>query len=344
MISLRKHIDEHRESVDDSALAAFRSSLAAIAKSGERAVPPLGPNLSRKLGEIQGGLQKPVTPDALSSATRRAETELAMWADLAVRLHDDNEREMKEIVGAVALAAESVGKRDEKYSNQIGEVSGRLKSIAAMNDLAIMRRSIMESAASLKTCVEQMAEDSKATLQQLSKEVDHYREKLRESERLSLVDPLTGLANRRGFENQLHSCIESRAMFSLLMVDLNGFKGVNDRYGHLAGDDLLKQFGAELRQQFTDAIVIGRWGGDEFVMLAACDLKEAHARADRVRKWTMGEYKIKSGSGTVRVPLEGSIGVAQWNGKEKGTELMARADKGVYDAKGAPTRSKGVVP
>jgi diguanylate cyclase (GGDEF)-like protein len=340
MISLRKHIDEHREAVDEFALTAFRSSLSAIAQCGRRAVPPLGQDLSRKIDQIQGDLQQPVSSDALTAATRRAEAELALWADLAVRLHEDNEREMREIVGAVANAAESLGRRDEKYSSQIGDLSVKLRSIASLNDLAMIRRSIVESAAALKTCVEQMAEESRASVRELSKEVNQYRNRLRESDRISMLDPLTNLANRRAFEGQLQARIEGRAMFSLLMIDLNEFKSVNDRYGHLAGDDLLRQFAAELSGQFSGDDLVGRWGGDEFVVLTACDLKEAHARADRIRHWAMGEYKIKTGTGAmVKVPLQGSIGVAQWNGKEDGAKLLARADAGSYDAKGGLTKS-----
>jgi diguanylate cyclase len=332
MISLRKHIDEHRErlSADEPGLSAFRSSLAAMATCGQRAIPPLGPDLSRKLNEIKGGLQFPVTPDELNSASQRFETELSIWADLALSQHEENAREMKQIVESVARAAESVSKRDEKYSYKIGELTGRLKSIAEIDDLAAIRRSIVESAAALKTCVEQMAEDSRASVKLLSNEVEHYRERLHESERISALDPLTGLANRRAFESQLQVRIEKRCVFSLLLMDLNEFKSVNDRYGHLAGDDLLRQFAAELNAQFAATDLVGRWGGDEFVVLVAGNLKEAHVRADRVRKWALGEYKIGTGTEKAKVVLHASIGVAQWNGNEKGSELLARADAELY--------------
>jgi diguanylate cyclase len=188
--------------------------------------------------------------------------------------------------------------------------------------------------------VEQMTAESRASVTELSKEVNHYRDRLRESERVSMLDTLTNLANRRAFEYQLRARVEGDSVFSLLMIDLNEFKLVNDRYGHLAGDDLLRQFAAELSGQFSGDDMVARWGGDEFVVLTACDLKEAHARADRIRHWAMGEYKIKTATGTVKIPLRGSIGVAQWNGKEDGAALLARADAGSYDAKSGSTRSK----
>jgi diguanylate cyclase (GGDEF)-like protein len=331
MISIRKHIDNHRKGIGEPALSAFRSSLVAMAHCGQRAVPPLGSELNRKLSAIHESLQSRVTADDLKSASQRVEQELSLWADLALRQHCENEREMNEIVDAVARAAESVSQRDEKYSQEIRDLTGRLRTIAGMNDLSAIRRSIVESAAALKSCVEQMAEESRTSVRHLSREVEEYRARLNESERVSGLDPLTGLGNRRAFETQLAKRIEKGLIFSLVMMDLDGFKSVNDQYGHLAGDDLLKQFALELEGQTTSSDFLGRWGGDEFVLVIAGDFEEAQARVERLRKWVFGEYRI--GEGTVRTALEASVGIAEWDGQESGVELLGRADEGVYRVK-----------
>jgi diguanylate cyclase (GGDEF)-like protein len=302
-----------------------------MAQCGERAVPPLGSDLNRKLSEIHEALENRVTPDDLKSASQRVEQELSLWADLAVRQHCENEREMKEIVDAVARAAESVSQRDEKYSQEIRDLTGRLRSIAGMSDLSAIRRSIVESAAALKACVDHMAEESRTSVNHLSREVNDYRARLSESERVSALDPLTGLGNRRAFESQLTKRIETGATFSLVMMDLNGFKAVNDQHGHLAGDDLLKQFALELEGQTTSSDFVGRWGGDEFVLIIAGDFEEAKARVERLRKWVFGEYQI--GDGAIRTVLEASVGIAEWDGQESGVELLARADAEVYRVK-----------
>ncbi|HKD07431.1 MAG TPA: GGDEF domain-containing protein [Bryobacteraceae bacterium] len=331
MISIRKHIDNYRDGLGEPALSAFRSSLVAMAHCGERAIPPLGSDLNRKLSAIHESLQGGVTSEDLRSASQRVEQELSLWADLALRQHHENEREMKEIVDAVARAAESVSQRDEKYSHEIRDLTGRLRTIAGMNDLSAIRRSIVESAAALKACVEQMAEASRASVSHLSREVEEYRARLSESERLSGLDPLTGIGNRRAFEAQLTKRIKKGVTFSLVMMDLNGFKSVNDRHGHLAGDDLLKQFALELEGQTTASDFVGRWGGDEFVLIIAGDFEEANARVERLRKWVFGEYRI--GEGNIRTVLEASVGIAEWDGQESGVELLARADEGAYRLK-----------
>lgn len=331
MISLRKHLDAYRKE-EEPGLTAFRASLVAMAQSRQRAIPALGPDLSRNLTRIHESVNR-ATPDQLNTATRALEQELSVWADRALCQSQENEREMKEIVGAVASAAESVSKRDEKYSGRIRELTGKLKTIAELSDLSSIRRSIVESAAALRTCVEQMAEESRNSVIQLSQQVEEYREKLRETEKISGQDSLTGLPNRRAFEQQLETRMAGRCIFTLIMVDLDGFKVVNDRYGHLAGDALLKQFSVELKAQFPADDLVARWGGDEFAVLVFGDIRQAESHAGKVRKWALGTYKITTTEGPAKVPIGASIGIAQWNGQESGAELLARADTAVYAAK-----------
>jgi diguanylate cyclase (GGDEF)-like protein len=189
---------------------------------------------------------------------------------------------------------------------------------------------VIESTRALKACIEKMAEDSKTALLELTGQVSEYRARLEESERISATDSLTGLANRRGFEKQLEARVAARTSFCLVMLDLNDFKAVNDRFGHLAGDDLLRQFAVELKAQFTPFDTVGRWGGDEFVAITGGTLKEAEEKAECVRKWALGDYKISD----AKARIGASIGVVEWDGVETALELLARVDRGVYEGKG----------
>jgi diguanylate cyclase len=333
MISLRKHIDSYHDSLSESSLAAFRSALLAISECGQRAVPDLGRELNRKFADIQQMLAAPVTPSLLTQTSERAESELSEWADCAYQQYTDNQREIREIIGVVGWAAESVAERDEKYASEIGELHGRLRSIAKLDDVALIRRSILDNTKALKACVDQMVEDSRQSLQTFLAEIAEYRARLVESERISSTDALTELANRRAFERALEAKIVLKQTFCLVMIDLNDFKVVNDRFGHLAGDDLLRQFGRKLRAQFTPADFVGRWGGDEFVGIVAGVQAEARARVAGIKKYALGEYEIKAGSETFKIPLEASIGAVEWDGIEAGVTLLARADKHVYVGK-----------
>ncbi|HEY3827224.1 MAG TPA: GGDEF domain-containing protein [Bryobacteraceae bacterium] len=349
MISLRKHIENYRgqpfqseTAPSEPFLSEFRALLLAVGESGSRAVPNLGMELDRKMAAIGeglgGGLAEPAATDLLTKTNERAKAELAQWSDLAASRHNDIQRELREIVSAVAAAAESVSMRDEKYGREIGDLTSRLGVIARQNDLVVMRQSIVESTRALQCCVERMAEDSKASVQILTNQVAEYQMRLEVAERNSLTDPLTGLANRRAFEKQLDARITAGRPFCLMMIDLDRFKEINDRLGHLAGDDLLRQFASELKSQFTPAEMVARLGGDEFVAVMPAGPGDAGDKVDLVRKWVLGEYKINSGDRVVKTMIGASIGIAVWDSRESGLALLARADQEVYKAKRAHAR------
>ena len=351
IISLQKHIDNHTtgparpdilsSGVTEPVASEIRSLLLAIGECAGRAVPNTGAVLNEKMKALQKGLAAPVTAGLLAATNKEARSELAKWADSAFSHHQAIRRELQEVLAALSTAAESVGSRDEKYAKEIGALTGRLGTIAKETDLEQLRASLVDCTNSFRLCVTKMAEDSRASVRALSTQVKEYRARLEEAERDSLTDALTGLANRRAFEKYLVSHIAGQKPFCLMLLDLDGFKQINDSLGHVAGDDLLKQFAAQLKSQFTDADLAGRLGGDEFVAVMPGSLGEASVRVDRVRKAVLGEYKVKTGKGQVKLALKASLGVAEWDRRESGLALLARADKEVYRSKRAGSSGRG---
>jgi diguanylate cyclase (GGDEF)-like protein len=178
-----------------------------------------------------------------------------------------------------------------------------------------------------------METEGQNTIAGLETKLEGYRKQLAEAERRGCVDALTGLMNRRGAEQAMATRCEAKIPFCVVLLDLNSFKPVNDNYGHLAGDDLLKQFAVELRTQFRPGDAIGRWGGDEFVIVMNGGLTDAQNSVDRVRKWAFGMYKIKTPRGSFQVELSASIGMAVWDREEDVTQLLRRADESMYREK-----------
>ena len=167
--------------------------------------------------------------------------------------------------------------------------------------------------------------------------VTQQRARQREARQLAEIDPLTDLANRRGFEAHLRQAIvhveRTGQAATLMFLDLDRFKLVNDTWGHLAGDAVLWAVASALRQAVRDSDVVARLGGDEFaVILAGCSL----ARAARI-----GEELLHAIS-TVAVPWEGhvirigcSIGIAGINPGMGVEDAVAAADMQCYRAKAA---------
>ena len=144
-------------------------------------------------------------------------------------------------------------------------------------------------------------------------------------ESLARTDALTGLPNRRTFEDEFRrQVVRARLgghLISLAMIDLDHFKDYNDERGHQAGDRLLKEAAAAWRNTLRMTDTLARYGGEEFaVILEACGLEDAMNLAERLRDSTPGGQTC-------------SIGVAEWDGIEPLDTLIARADVALYKAK-----------
>ena len=154
-----------------------------------------------------------------------------------------------------------------------------------------------------------------------------------QAQELARVDVLTGLGNRRAFEEALAAEVartdRSGTRLSLLVCDLDGFKEINDRQGHLAGDDCLRQVSAALRSELRLVDRTFRWGGDEFVVLLA-DTGEAGAAEVGERL----EHAVRTTCrGPDGRPLGISHGHAELHEGMTGQELLASADLALRDCK-----------
>ena len=152
------------------------------------------------------------------------------------------------------------------------------------------------------------------------------------------TDSLTGLANRRHFmalaEAEMARALRYGKALSILMLDLDHFKAVNDLHGHRAGDDLLRQVADTFRQILREVDVVGRLGGEEFaVLLPESDLKQAFDVAERLRHAIGQSPLVVEGSEPLSVTA--SIGVATLAGTGLTVDnLLTVADQGLYAAKG----------
>jgi diguanylate cyclase (GGDEF)-like protein len=169
----------------------------------------------------------------------------------------------------------------------------------------------------------------------LRAEVSTYETKLKTVEQLALRDALTSLANRRSVEERIEWRITNESVFCVVILDLDRFKQVNDTHGHVAGDNLLKQFAQELRSNVRPGDIVGRWGGDEFILVLDCDLAGAKSQIERMRKWVCGDYTIQTGTGAakIRINLGASVGMAQWQPDETAVQITERADAAMYREK-----------
>ncbi len=149
--------------------------------------------------------------------------------------------------------------------------------------------------------------------------------------RLAATDDLTNLSNRRHFEELMTSALSAAKRhnypLSLIMIDLDHFKDVNDTYGHIEGDNVLKAFADLLRELIRTEDFAARWGGEEFIVIlphTACEA--AMALAERIRVACRKHFSARNA-------LTASFGVAQLQSGEDYDSLIKRTDDAMYRAK-----------
>ena len=152
-------------------------------------------------------------------------------------------------------------------------------------------------------------------------------------EAMATTDLLTGLANRRSILLDLDLELERHQRggipFSCAIMDVDHFKRINDAHGHAAGDEVLRQMADRLRATLRAYDRLGRYGGEEFlILLPGADLDVALGAAERLREAMVAGVTSRGGQ-----PVSASFGVAQWEPGETASQLLARADQAMYQAK-----------
>src|SRR3954470_12191220 len=153
----------------------------------------------------------------------------------------------------------------------------------------------------------------------------------------SLTDALTGLPNRREFNTRLEERMAAwnrrREVFSLLLIDVDHFKKLNDRFGHLAGDQVLAAIGRALRTAVRREDAVARYGGEEFaVLLPATSLEQSVQAAQKVRE-AVSRIVVNCSGQPITVTISGGLAAIEPN--ERVESLIHRADSALYAAKGA---------
>lgn len=248
--------------------------------------------------------------------------------EAAQRMTDGVDRVLNGMAESAALA----GNETARYGSTLTRLSTQLASESAHPVLV----ELLDTTHDMQRAIEQLQKrlaESQSEIKDLRDEVDRTR-------RESLQDSLTGLANRRAFEQRLDVCITQSehgaagAPPCLVLADIDHFKRINDRFGHGFGDQVIRAVAQVLKQQLPDNGMAARIGGEEFaLLLPSTSLQAAQVLAEKIRH-TVGASRIRRAGQTdnqTRVSL--SLGVAGWQSGVSAAELLERADRALYDAK-----------
>lgn len=188
-----------------------------------------------------------------------------------------------------------------------------------------------------------LLDEALAKLAEAEEKLAEQQERISWLESLSMTDELTGLLNRRGFNAQFRRALAAQRRSGaaggvLVMIDLDGFKGINDTHGHQAGDAYLRQVARLLAARVRDHDVVARLGGDEFaILLNGTDVETAETRAHELAEAAQTEALSWENH---RLPIRFSIGTQPFTADADEDEVLRQADQRMYAQKAARRRTR----
>jgi len=245
-------------------------------------------------------------------------------------VHTQTNRLLKGIIEDALNAHALTSEYNERLTGHLEQLDGSSK-LSRLRE--VVEKLILDTT--------RMAESSRHLEEKLdmaSSQIEMLKRQLREARHEALVDPLTGLNNRRAFETRLKDALEGFGRhakpFCVIMLDVDNFKALNDKYGHVVGDAVLQTVAATLNECLRGGDIPARYGGEEFVtMVARTGIADTCVVAERIRR-SIGEkrFKIaKTGEMIGRVTV--SLGVAESRRDDTVESIVSRADKALYCAK-----------
>jgi len=249
-----------------------------------------------------------------------------------IQLYAQWRDELHRILTDTAADTQAAGKKtsefDKALTAHVGQLAGAPEPQTVLSTVA----GLLDDTGKMRAMTAELAARLKAS----TAEVDVLTESLRRVQSEVLLDPLTGLKNRRGFEQAAHELQSQPGGLvgtALMMMDIDHFKRVNDQHGHLLGDKVLQAVAHVLKSNIKGRDVAARFGGEEFaVLLPETSLSGAMTLARKICALVShGRIKRSDGQGTIgQVTLSMGLALAETDSLDK---LLERADAALYVAK-----------
>jgi diguanylate cyclase len=290
------------------------------------------------------GFPKPIARKVHEIVTRKGtigDYEVRQMSD-ELRKGRAGEMSLQEVVGC--HLEHVIAGVDQDVDNQMranGNHDGMLRSASRMLKSQVNAVELGEVVSALVRELDTMRSETTTLSSRLAesrRQVRKLRASLAQARLSELRDPLTNLANRRHFDNMLTREIaeaeKSGTGLCLVMADLDHFKELNDRFGHVVGDDILKMFAEMLTRSFKGRDLPARFGGEEFtIILTDIDVTTAAHLVERVRN-DLERAAMRIVSGKIPIgTITASFGVADYRSGDTPEQLISRADERLYAAK-----------
>jgi diguanylate cyclase len=285
------------------------------------------PAITQTMGALISA-RRPFTPETLQDLRLRC-----LSGARAARSMEDLGADMRGVIDDVLGKLEASARDTSSYKAALSAATGQLGNERTPADL----RALVDGLIAATRAMEARTRSLEGELQASSQQVNDLRCKLDNVRKESMTDPLTGIANRKAFDDAVRQALEQVGAgeeISLLLCDIDHFKIFNDSWGHQTGDQVLRLVANCLAENVKGRDTAARYGGEEFaVLLRGTGLAAATQVANQIREAVQTKKLVKKSTGDVLGTITISIGVAQFMANEGAEAAIRRADACLYGAK-----------
>lgn len=232
----------------------------------------------------------------------------------------------------LAIRLKSEHSELSSFHRAIGQVSNAL--VKSRNNDGVTTELLLKVVGAIDYAGKERLASGRRVIQQVDtnrSEIDALREELVEMRKLANTDALTGLANRRSFDEVLARTVGDGKSFAMIVADIDHFKKINDEYGHTFGDHALKAVARSISSALRSDSFLARTGGEEFTILTLkIDQASAMTVAERVRR-AVEELRVKAANTSVKITI--SLGGAMSTPSASGEYIFQCADQALYQSK-----------
>ena len=251
----------------------------------------------------------------------------------------DRESELKDIINILTSAVVNFDTENQEYNQKILDQSERIEKITHLDDIKKIKQELIQEIEQMRETVRKKQSRDNKQIEVLSEKVQTLNVELKKVRTESVIDGLTGIFNRKAFDEFITEMVQKNTVtsfpFALLMLDIDNFKSINDNYGHSIGDRVIMATTNKCSQSIRGDDYFARYGGEEFaIILPGASLKNAAKKAKVICEAVAStSYFLDDLPGNPTLSVTVSIGVSTYHKADTVFSVIKRADSALYNAK-----------
>ena len=269
------------------------------------------------------------SPDSSLSLLHRVscevESELQTFGE-RLFLNACSSQDLQDVANVLAQAITGILDVSSKHETDMRTAASRLRTASESDNVTALRVLVRYQSTQLVRLADEAARESQQLANGLRTQVAELTAGLKLAQEDARHDPLTGLLNRRALKEIMAEFAKTKSPRCMILLDLDRFKSINDKFGSLAGDELLRQVALRIQSALHPACAVARWGADVFIVVVDGTISAGMSLAQQLDQRLRNRYNLGSGN-LSSVFAQASVGLSDWKCGEDADIVIQRADQ-----------------